>query len=78
MAEKKTMTLDAFKDMVIERQEFKDGIIGRSDMVDIDNGVMRIYSEHINRYLEKYACKNADDLTETLWYSYGIFCQVID
>ena len=78
MAEKKSMSLDAFKELASERKEFVDGIIGRVDMVDLDNGVMRIYSEHVNRYLEKYACRDANDLSETLWYSYGIFCQVID
>lgn len=78
MAEKKSMSLDAFKELASEKGEFVDGIIGRVDMVDLDNGVMRIYSEHLNRYLEKYACRDADDLSETLWYSYGIFCQVID
>lgn len=78
MAEKKSMTLDAFKQMVSEKKEFADGIIGRVDMVDLDNGVMRIYSEHVNRYLEKYACRDAEDLVDTMWYSYGVFCQVID
>ncbi len=78
MAEKKSMSLDTFKELASEKGEFVDGIIGRVDMVDLDNGVMRIYSEHVNRYLEKYACRDADDLSETLWYSYGIFCQVID
>lgn len=78
MAEKKSMSLDAFKELASEKGEFVDGIIGRVDMVDLDNGVMRIYSEHVNRYLEEYGCRDADDLSETLWYSYGIFCQVID
>ncbi len=78
MGKSKTMSLDAFKELVASDEEKKDEIIGRSDLIDLDNGVMRIYSEHVNRYLEKYACRDANDLSETLWYSYGIFCQVID
>jgi hypothetical protein len=43
MAEKKTMSFDDFKDFVINNQEAKDFIIGRTDTIDLDNGVMRIY-----------------------------------
>jgi hypothetical protein len=43
MAEKKTMSLDAFKDLVLNNQEVKDFIVGRNDVVDLDNRVMRIY-----------------------------------
>ena len=47
-------------------------------MIDLDNGVMRIYREHVGRYLEQYGCKNATDLQDTLWYGYGVFCQIKD
>lgn len=77
MKEKKTMSLDAFKTLVKTNEDFKDAIVGRNDFIDLDNGVMRIYSEHINKYLEKYACKNADELQDALWYGYGVYCQVI-
>jgi hypothetical protein len=78
MGQKKTMSLDAFKEMVKTDTTAKDRIVGRCDMIDLDNGVMRIYPEHLNKYLEKYCCKTAEDLTETLWYSYGVFCEIKD
>lgn len=77
MSSKKSMSLDDFKDLVINNQEAKDFIVGRNDTIDLDNGVMRIYVEHINKYLEQYACKTAEELQDALYYSYGIYCQVI-
>lgn len=77
MGEKKTMSLDAFKDLITSNEEVKDRIVGRCDLIDLDNGVMRIYREHVNKYLEQYGCKTADDLTDTLYYNYGIYCEVI-
>ncbi len=73
----KTFTLDAFKETLINNSEFKNDIISHQDFIDLDNGVMRIYSENVNKYLEKYSCKNIEDLEDTLYYDYGIFCQVI-
>lgn len=78
MAEKKAMSLDAFKEMVSSDDEVKDQIIGRCDMLDLDNGVMRIYPEHVGKYLEQYGCKNAADLQDTLWFGYGVYCQIKD
>ena len=72
-----TLTLDAFKSMVSSSNEFKNSLIGTNDIIDCDNGTMMIYSENINKYLEKYACKNAEDLVDTLWYSYGIFVKIV-
>ena len=77
MSEKKTLSLDAFKELVASNEEVKDRIVGRCDMIDLDNGVMRIYREHVNKYLEQYGCKTADDLMDTLYYNYGIYCEVI-
>ena len=74
---KKVFSLDTFKDMVSSNSDFKEEIIGKQDLIDLDNGVMRIYAENLNKYLEKYACKNAEDLENTLYYSYGIYCTVI-
>ena len=73
-----TLTFDDFKALAATN-EFKDKFkTKRTDLIDLDNGVMRIYSENINKYLEKYACKDAEDLEDTLYYSYGIYCEVID
>lgn len=71
------LSLDAFKSMVSSNNEFKNSLISKNDIIDWDNGTMVIYSENINKYLEKYACKNAEDLVDTLWYSYGMFVKII-
>ena len=71
------LTLDAFKSMVSSNNEFKNSLISKNDIIDWDNGTMVIYSENINKYLEKYACKDADDLIDALWYSYGVFVKII-
>jgi hypothetical protein len=78
MGKSKTMSLDAFKELVASDEEKKNEIIGRSDLIDLDNGVMRIYSEHLGKYLEQYFCKDAEDLLNTLWFSYGIYCEIKD
>lgn len=78
MGGKKTMSLDAFKDLVISDDAFKDAIVGREDLKDYDNGVLRIYREHLGTYLEKYACKTAEELQDTLYYNLGIYCEIKD
>lgn len=74
-----TFTFDDFKEMA-KSNEFIDKFTNnnRHDLIDFDNGVMRIYSENLNKYLEQYSCKDAEDLEDTLYYSYGIYCEVID
>ena len=71
------LSLDAFKSMLSSNNEFKNSLISKNDIIDWDNGTMVIYSENINKYLEKYACKDTDDLIDTLWYSYGVFVKII-
>jgi hypothetical protein len=73
----KTLSLDAFKALG-NNQDFKSKITGRVDSVDFDNGTAIIYAEHINKYLEKYSCKDVTDLEDTLWFNYGVFVKVID
>ena len=72
-----TFTLEDFKTLVATDDEFKDNIIKKEDFIDLDNGVMRIYAENVNKYLEKYACKSVEELEDTLYFSYGIYCEVI-
>lgn len=73
-----SLTFEEFKALA-RTNEFKEKFnTKRTDLIDLDNGVMRIYSENLNKYLEKYACKDAEDLEDTLYYSYGIYCKVID
>lgn len=78
MGKNRTLNLDDFKNLVSEDKDFKQELIGRSDLIDLDNGVMRIYIEHLPKYLERYACKDAEDLENTLYYCYGIYCTVIE
>jgi len=65
-------------------EEFKANVniiknmFNRSDIIDIDGGTMIIYSENINKYLEKYSCKNAEDLEDTMWFSYGVFVKIVE
>lgn len=72
-----TLSLDAFKSMLSSNNDFKNSLIGRNDIIDWDNGTMMIYNENINKYLEQYACKDANDLVDTLWYSYGMVVKII-
>lgn len=74
----KVLSLDAFKEMVNTDDDFKKSITNRKDVIDKDNGVMRIYRENINKYLEEYYCKDSDELEDKLYHCYGIFCSVID
>jgi len=75
---KNILSLDTFKNMVSTNEEFKTQIIGRHDIVDFEHGIMRICSENLNKYLEKYACKDLEDLENTLYYSYGVYCTIIE
>ena len=78
MSKKSTMTLDAFKYLLEKDKSLKATITSDTDIIDLDNGVMRVHMKNIDKYLEKYACKDVRDLSDTLWYGYGIFCQVIE
>jgi hypothetical protein len=72
------LTLDAFKDLVKTDQNFSDRIKGASDVIDFDNGSMTIHRGNLDRYLEQYMCKSEDDLSDTMWYSYGVFVKIVD
>ena len=48
-----------------------------TEIFDKDNGVAIIPQEKLQKYLEKYGCKDAIDLEDTLWYSYGIYCKIV-
>jgi predicted HAD superfamily Cof-like phosphohydrolase len=74
----KVLSLDDFKDMVNNNPDFKQEITHRKDIIDKQNGIMRIYPENVNKYLEEYYCKNVEDLQDRLYYTYGIFCTVIE
>lgn len=68
----KIFTLESFKDFVkSEHSKTKDDI-------DIRNGKMTIHKSNIDKYLEKYMCKNEDDLSDTLYYNLGVWVKIID
>lgn len=75
MLKRLSMTFDDFKTNI---SEIKKEILQRDDIIDFDNGMMIIYPENLNKYLERYSCKNADDLQDTLWGSYGVFVKIVD
>lgn len=50
----------------------------KSDMLDLDNAVMRISAKNLDQYFKQYSCKNEVELCDLMWYNYGIYCQVIN
>jgi hypothetical protein len=71
-------SLDSFKEAVTTDEDLANSLIGKSDTIDYDNGSAIIHRCNLNKYLEKYMCKNEDDLSNTMWFSYGIFVHVVD
>ena len=73
-----TLTLEEFKTLAKEK-EFKERFTeSKEDIIDLDNGTMLIHRCNLNKYLEQYICKDEDDLSDTLYYSYGIYATIID
>lgn len=70
-------SLESFKEAVVSNTELKDRLSGFSDTLDFDNGTATIHRENVNRYLEKYCCKDEQDLEDTLWYNYGVFIKIV-
>ena len=73
-----SLTFDAFKDLVANDVSLREKITNTNDIIDMDNGTMVIHSQNISNYLERYMCKDEDDLQDTMWYNYGVFVKVID
>lgn len=68
----KSLSLDEFKNLVKNNNPLK------IDTIDMENGKMTIHKCNINKYLEKYACRDEQDLSDTMWYSYGCLVNVIE
>lgn len=68
----KSLSLDEFKNLVKNNNPFK------VDTIDMEHGKMIIHKCNINKYLEQYACRDEEDLSDTLWYSYGCLVNVIE
>lgn len=73
----KTLSLDVFKEFAKTNDAFRQSL-KRFDIIDYDNGTATIYRENLMKELERFACKNEDDLSDFLWYNYGIFASVVD
>lgn len=80
------MNFDEFKEKARNDENFRAGFYskcvmesdGKHEIFDMDSGVAIIPRCKVNKYLERYACKSAEELEDTLWYDYGIFCKIID
>jgi len=68
----KTYTLDEFRNFVKKEDPFK------MDRFDMEHGKASIHRCNLDKYLEKYACRDEEDLGDTLWYSYGCLIKIID
>ena len=66
------MNIEEFKNFVQKENPVK------LDSIDMEHGRMTIHRCNIDKYLEEYACKDEEDLNDTLWYSYGCLVTVID
>lgn len=73
-----TLTFDAFKDLMANDASLREEMTRDSDIIDIDNGSMVIHKRNISKYLERYMCKDEDDLQDTMWYHYGVFVKVVE
>ena len=73
-----SLTFDAFKDLMANDVSLREKITNTNDIIDMDNGTMVIHRHNISKYLERYMCKDEDDLQDTMWYNYGVFVKVID
>lgn len=48
-----------------------------NDVVDFENGTLIVNRNNLTKYLERYSCKDEDDLSDTLWYNYGVFLKIV-
>ena len=73
-----SLTFDAFKDLMANDTSFRKEITNTNDIIDMDNGTMVIHRQNITKYLERYMCKDEDDLKDTMWYNYGVFVKIVE
>ena len=75
---KQFISLEVFKDLMNNDVSFKESITVVDDIIDFDNGTMLVYKQNLSKYFEQYMCKTEDELSDTLWFNYGIFLKIID
>lgn len=73
----KGLSLEEFKAQLQSNSELKDKITNTEDYIDKAHGIMELHECNINRYLSKYACKDAEELSDVLWNSFGIFLRIV-
>ena len=73
-----TLTFDTFKDLMASDISLREEITNTSDIIDMDNGTMVIHRQNISKYLERYMCKDEDDLKDTMGYNYGVFVKIVE
>ena len=66
------------KDLASIKVTLPSGNASTGDVLDLDNGVMCVKRKNLNKYFEKYICKSEEELSDTLWFNYGVFLRVID
>lgn len=64
-----------FKDF---KKKIKEEKLNKKDFLDFEHGKIMIHRCNLNYYLEKYACKNYEDLSDTMWYTFGCLVNFID
>lgn len=47
------------------------------DKLDIDNLFLIIHKSNLEKYYNKYKCKNTNDLIDMLWLNYGISVKIV-
>ena len=73
----KTFTLDAFKEAINVDKDFKASLSSETDLFDEEHGVAVVHQSNIMKYLEKFMCKDQNELQDYLYYNKGIFLKVI-
>lgn len=68
------MTLEEFK---ANAGTIKQVLSESRDTIDIEHGVMIIHEDNLMKYLEKYLCKDEDELSDTLYYRYGVYVRIL-
>lgn len=71
------LSLEAFKMKVQTDDAFRSSF-KRRDLIDFDNGLATLYRENLMSELERFECKNEEDLLDSLWHTYGVFAKVVD
>lgn len=73
-----TLSFEEFKNLMATDKWLKEEVVKATDIIDMDNGSMIIHRSNLNKYLERYMCKDEDDLKDTLWFNNGVYVKVID